>query len=143
MVRHILMNETYTGVWHFGKTRMVKDGNDKSQRPGAKRGFGKQVERPRAEWIPVKVPAIIDKVVFEKARERRLINFEQCKRNAKHEYLLGRRLRCAKCGYMYQRRTRRGKNQYYCCHRRSKVQFQYVICPTSTPIGWSVWFGNG
>jgi site-specific DNA recombinase len=26
MVRHILMNETYTGVWHYGKTKMVANG---------------------------------------------------------------------------------------------------------------------
>lgn len=26
MIRHILANETYIGVWHFGKTRMENDG---------------------------------------------------------------------------------------------------------------------
>jgi site-specific DNA recombinase len=126
MVRHILMNETYLGVWYYGKTHMVNDGKANKRKSGAKRGFGKQVGRPRAEWIPVKVPSIIDKDPFERARERRLLNFEQSKRNAKHEYLLGRRLRCAKCGYTYQGRTRREKNQYYCCH--GKEQRPVPLC---------------
>jgi hypothetical protein len=120
------MNETYTGIWHYGKTRMVNDGKNAQRKSGAKRGFGKQVGRPRAEWIPVKVPSIIDNAIFERARERRLINLEQCKRSAKHEYLLGRRLRCAKCGYTYQGRTRNGKNQYYFCH--GKEQRPVSLC---------------
>ncbi|MGD0172857.1 MAG: recombinase family protein [Anaerolineales bacterium] len=120
MVRHILMNETYTGVWHYGKTVMVMDGNKKKRLTGMKRGLGKQVQRPRAEWVPVEVPAIIGNDIFDKAKDRRLINFEQSKRSSKNEYLLGRRLRCAKCGYTYQGRTRSGKNQYYFCHGRSQ-----------------------
>lgn len=120
MVRHILTNETYTGVWYYGKTIMVLDGKKKEGKLGAKRGLGKQVMRPRAEWVPVDVPAIIGKETFDKARERRLINFEQSKRSARHEYLLGRRLRCAKCGYTYQGRTRNEKNQYYFCHGRGQ-----------------------
>jgi site-specific DNA recombinase len=126
MVRHILMNETYKGIWHYGKTHMVKDGKMKGRKSMAKRGLGKQVLRPQAEWIPVKVPSIVDNTIFEKAKDRRLLNFEQSKRNAKHEYLLGRRLRCAKCGYTYQGRTRREKNQYYCCH--GKEQRPISLC---------------
>jgi site-specific DNA recombinase len=93
---------------------------NKVRNPGAKRGFGKQVPRPQTEWIPVKVPAIIESDLFDRARGRNLLNLEQCKRNAKHQYLLGRRLRCAKCGYTYQGRTRRERNQYYCCHGKEQ-----------------------
>jgi hypothetical protein len=103
---------------------------NKIRTPGAKRGFGKQVLRPRAEWIPVKVPMIIEKDFFDRARERIQLNLEQCARNVKHHYLLGRRLRCAKCGYIYQGRTRRESNQYYCCHGREQRPISICDMPS-------------
>jgi len=50
---------------------------------------------------------------FNKAKERLMTNLEQAKRNVKREYLLARRLRCAKCGYTYVGMTRQEKHIYY------------------------------
>ena len=58
MIRHILKNETYTGVWHYGKTKMVSDGHESSRKQVSKRGLGKQVPRSEDDWIAVPVPAI-------------------------------------------------------------------------------------
>ena len=114
MVRHILKNETYIGTWYYGKTQMIEDG---VKHPHvSKKGTGKQVRRPRDEWIPVEVPPIIEKDLFELAQQRFVLNKKLAKRNTKHEYLLGRRLTCAKCGYTYVGRTRRGKHYYYFCN---------------------------
>lgn len=116
MIRHILTNEAYTGTWHFGKTQMVSDGNEQSRKSKSKRGLGKQVARPRADWIPVEIPAIIDQPTFAQAQARLVLNREQSKRNTKREYLLGRRMRCAKCNYTIVAFTRRVNNQYYMCN---------------------------
>jgi site-specific DNA recombinase len=113
MVRHILTNETYTGLWHFGKTRVVPKEearklkkkriprvapNKKNQ---TKASIGEQVARPYAEWIPVTVPAIIHWAAFDAMRERMTLNRELAQRNRKHDYLMSGRLKCSKCGYSY------------------------------------------
>ena len=116
MIRHILKNETYTGVWHYGKTKMVSDGNEHLRKQKPKCGLGKQVPRPREEWIEVPVPPIISIEDFKTVQERLVMNIEQAKRNTKREYLLARRLRCAKCGYTFVGMTRREKHRYYRCN---------------------------
>jgi site-specific DNA recombinase len=116
MIRHILKNETYTGVWHYGKTKMVSDGNEHNRKQKSKCGLGKQVPRPREEWIEVPVPSIISLEDFKKVQEQLVMNIEQAKRNTKREYLFARRLRCAKCGYTFVGMTRREKNRYYRCN---------------------------
>lgn len=112
MIRRILGNETYMGTWYYGKTKMVEDG--KQRKPKPKCGFGKQVARPRDEWISVSVPAIIDEETFKRAVEKVKFNAEQADRSAKHFYLLGRRLKCDKCNYTYKGRTRNLNHYYYC-----------------------------
>jgi len=130
MIRHILTNETYTGIWHYGKTKMISDGQEATRKQKAKTGLGKQVARPREEWVAVTVPAIIDRSMFDKAQARMKINAEQAKRNTKREYLLGRRLRCAKCGYTYVGITRREKNKYYVCHGVQQVPIPVCNMPS-------------
>ena len=115
MVRHILLNETYTGTWFFGKTMMVSDGKEGFRKSLSKRGLGKQVPRPREDWIGVPVPSIVSNETFQMAQERLKLNFEQARRSTRREYLLGKRLTCAKCGYTYVGRTRRETNRYYYC----------------------------
>jgi hypothetical protein len=48
MIIHILTNETYTGVWYFGKTKMVDDGKQRATKQ--KRGMGKQVARAQDNY---------------------------------------------------------------------------------------------
>lgn len=130
MIRHILLNETYTGVWHYGKTQMVNDDQNTRRTGKSKRGLGKQVARPREEWIAVDVPAIISRDVFEQVQQQMVLNIEQSKRNTnKYQYLLGRRIRCTVCGYTYQGRTRRANNQYYCCHGRDQKPVSLCAMP--------------
>lgn len=120
MIRHILSNEAYIGTWHFGKTRMVSDGKELFRKPKQKCGLGKQVARPKEEWIPVPVPPIIDPIDFNRARIIMEKNKLQSKRQERHEYLLGRRLKCGKCGYTYVGKSRKGKNLYYYCKGREQ-----------------------
>lgn len=138
MIRRILGNETYTGTWYYGKTKMMDDG--KKRKPKPKCGFGKQVGRPRDEWIAVTVPVIIDEETFKRVALRIKLNAEQSDRSAKHEYLLGRRLRCAKCNYTYKGRTRHQSHYYYC---GGKEQSPVSLCDAPTfrgkDVDFSMW----
>ncbi len=96
-VRKVLANETYTGVWHCGK-----------------RVHGRKLN-PREQWLPVEIPAIISRGVWEKVQERKRRNKEMAKRNTKHEYLVGRRVVCGQCGAkMIGNAGNRDRHYYYC-----------------------------
>jgi site-specific DNA recombinase len=116
MISHILTNETYTGIWHFGKTKMISDGKEMFRQQKPKCGLGKQVKRSRDEWIAVPVPALIDRSAFDKAQARIKRNKEQSKRNENNKYLLSRRLKCAVCGYACVAMTRKETCRYYRCN---------------------------
>jgi site-specific DNA recombinase len=100
-VRRILANETYVGVWHYGK-------------------YGKGGKlNSRDHWIPVEVPTIIPRDIWERAQERRAQNRELAKRNnTKHNYLVARRVTCGQCeAKMFGKamKPRKKLYQYYCC----------------------------
>lgn len=103
-VRAILTNETYAGRTYYRKTQILKD--------------GRQVPRPKSEWIPIDVPhlALIDKKTFEIAHARAQRNQERASRNRKYEYLLVGHIRCGSCGLaMYGFRKWEGAKPYYRC----------------------------
>lgn len=89
VISKMLANETYIGVWHYGKY----DGRKKQA-------------NPRSHWIAVKVPAIITQEVWEAVQAKKEQNARFAKRNTKYEYLLQGRIRCV-CGY----------SRYGCSHK--------------------------
>ena len=103
-IRMILINETYAGLNYYAKTQIPKD--------------GRQVPRPKEEWIPIDVPhlALVDRATFDAAQVRARRNQEFAKRNRKHEYLLVGHIRCASCKLaMYGFRKWDGAVPYYRC----------------------------
>jgi len=103
-VRMILLNETYAGLNYYGKTQILKD--------------GRQVPRPKNEWIPIDVPhlALVDRDTFEAVQVRAKRNQEYASRNRKHDYLLVGHIRCASCKLaMYGFRKWEGAAPYYRC----------------------------
>jgi site-specific DNA recombinase len=129
---HILKNETYTGTWYYGKTRMMDDGKQREARP--KCGLGKQVARPREEWIPVNVPPIIDHESFALAQERFKYNKQMLSGHSKNEYLMKSRVTCAKCGYSMIGRTRRKRHKYYVCKGKDQI-----VCLCDMPYFRADW----
>lgn len=69
MIFHILKNEAYIGTWYFGKTHIVSDGKEATRKPRKKCSLGKQVARPREDWMPVSVPPIIDEATWQAAKQ--------------------------------------------------------------------------
>ena len=107
-IRLILANETYIGVWYYNR-RAVKN--------------KKVVERPRNEWIPVKIPAIVDGHLFKLAQNRLRLNRHFTQPNPTNQYLMHGRLRCFHCGESVPASTHpsRGKSfPYYECPHKSE-----------------------
>lgn len=63
---------------------------------------GRKVERPRELWVPIAVPPIVDRDLWERV-QRRLDEGRSMreKPHAKYDYLLARRMRCGVCGYAF------------------------------------------
>ena len=103
-VRFIVMNEIYAGRTYYAKTEVLKD--------------GRQVFRPKTEWIPIDVPhlALIDRKTYEAALAKTKRNKEQSRRNRKHEYLLVGHFFCGSCNLaMYGFQRKKKSKPYYRC----------------------------
>lgn len=97
-VRKILSNETYAGTHHYNKTQTRHQLKGKVQEA-----------RDRSEWIPIEVPAIISRSVFEAVQDKRKRNRNRRRRKAKQGrfYLLRSMITCSSCGKPYVAQARR------------------------------------
>lgn len=103
MVCEILGNETYAGVWHYGK-------------------------RAKGELIAVGVPAIIDRDMWERAQVQAVDNKRNAKGNTKRPYLLRRRVTCGRCGRMLSGYASRGVSRYACNGARNALPSLQCRC---------------
>ena len=78
------------------------------------------IERPREEWIPVGVPAIIPKELFESTQKRLQENLRYSQRNSKREYLLSGLVRHS-CGHRMRGKTSHNR-AYYNCYIADKTR---------------------
>jgi hypothetical protein len=92
-IKFMLKNETYTGVRYYNCMRHATEAN----REGNEVIRGKWIFRDRAEWIPVNVPAIVSRELFDKVQERLRTNDQRYCKPATH-YLLSGLVRCGVCG---------------------------------------------
>lgn len=116
-VRWILRNPSYAGTFYAYRTRQPR-GDEPNKRPAMK-------VNPRSEWIPISVPAIVDRDLFDAAQRRLDAAPQLAFRNTKREYLIGRRVRCV-CGLAATGGTSSlsGRNRkryaYYSCNSRRR-----------------------
>lgn len=120
-VIRVLRNPIYTGEGYYNRMKRVD-----AWRPHTGRGFKdmhpgnlrSRAPRPREEWIPVRVPAIIDPETWRLAQEQLARNRERAVRNnKKHDYLLRSLLVCARCGRRIQGCWNRSGGHYICPNR--------------------------
>jgi len=83
VVRRMLKNETYAGVWHYGKKRVHN---------------GHRVHNPPDQWLAVGVPPLVSREAWEAAQMRLTTNKKESMRNMKYSYLLSKRVTCGECG---------------------------------------------
>jgi site-specific DNA recombinase len=107
-VSQMLRNETYAGVWSWGK----KCRNDKRR----------WVRNGADHLLRVEVPAIVDRQTWEAAQERLAENRQAGRHIGKYDYLLSGRATCGTCGL----------KTAGSCHDARGRHYQYYRCPSST-----------
>jgi site-specific DNA recombinase len=118
-IGRLLRNESYVGRAYWNKTEIVAD-------PHATRGT-RQAQRPRDEWIPIAVPAIITDAVFEAAGRVSRDNSQWSPRNAEPgAWLLRNLVRCGVCGVGVNCHKMRGRDgtfhRYYYCRNHDPLR---------------------
>jgi site-specific DNA recombinase len=92
-IKSMLQSETYTGTRYYNRITATTDTN----REGKQVVRGKWVFRDRAEWIAVKVPAIVSRELFDEVQEKLRRHEERYCTPITH-YLLGGLVQCGVCG---------------------------------------------
>jgi site-specific DNA recombinase len=118
-VQSILKQPDYTGQAYYNRTRTCHEviGRPKKHGRGPKRTPSREI-RPREEWIPVTVPALLSRDLWQKAQERLSMGQKFAPRNnTRHFYLLRSLLVCDICGRTLVGRTSKGGVAYYCSSR--------------------------
>ncbi len=125
----MLRNPAHKGTACFGKTERTQ--RQKVTRPLRKRGGfsprgGTNRQRPKEEWIEIRVPAIIDEDTFALAQERFEQNKKLSPRRTIEPTLLQGMLVCSECGHALYRasvRTTKRKLIYYRCLGTDNYRF--------------------
>jgi site-specific DNA recombinase len=120
-VIEILRDSIYKGEAYYNRTqqsdtqRPYKHHGYKDRRPGNGQG---RTRRPRHEWIPVRVPALIDPETWERAQVQLARNRERARRhNTHHRYLLRSLLVCGRCGQRMTGTWNQYGGRYICAAR--------------------------
>jgi site-specific DNA recombinase len=117
----ILRNEWYVGKAYY---------NRRSHRSGPGTGVTRR-DRPRAEWISVPVPPIVDDRLFARVQERIQENrrFAGRRLQRKGSYLLRGLLKCGLCGYAYLGSTQISRSKY-----EGPVEYPLYNCSMRYPL---------
>lgn len=95
MVRFILQNEVYAGVWRYGKSKLVMEREfDRSGNPVEK---SRRVPNDESKIIEIPVPEIVSREIWDKAKVKLKQNAKRRGRHPGYEYLLSKRVKCD-CG---------------------------------------------
>lgn len=115
-VETILKQADYTGQAYYNRTQTCYEVIGRPRRVGRGRKQAPvHLLRPKDEWIPLQVPAILSPAIFQQAQERLKMNKQFAVRNNKHHfYLLRGLLVCSVCGWTLVGRTTQRKQTYYC-----------------------------
>lgn len=114
-VNRILRQTAYAGRFRYRRHEFVEPRRD--TRPTAFRKHRKTAKRlrPEADWIEVRVPAIVTPEVFEAAQRQLVTNAHFAPRNNKsYDYLLKGLVRCGRCGAAMTGAAIHG-HRYYAC----------------------------
>jgi site-specific DNA recombinase len=118
-VRGMLQNPAYTGTAYVNRARVVPAMQRKSALLPVGPGHSYRW-RPREEWIPVPVPALVPQDVFDRVQEKLSHNQQGARRhNTHYQYLLRALVSCGACRLGTTARTGPTELSYYVCHGRS------------------------
>jgi site-specific DNA recombinase len=118
-ISRMLHNEAYIGRIYFNRTEAVPD-----HRPGRR---SKQIPRPRDEWIPIAIPAIVDDATFQAVTNVTRDNSRWSPRRAEPgQWMLRGLVKCGACGVGVNCHKMRGRNgtwhRYYHCRNHDPIK---------------------
>lgn len=105
-VSRILHSEAYTGRLHLNRYHIVKEGRHRHQ-----------TERPRAEWVETRIPAVVDDATWTAAQRALARNARYGRGRQAYPCLLRGFLVCAVCGGGMTVRTKVKPGQAYCYYQ--------------------------
>ena len=122
-VDKILRREANKGTFIYQKAQRAVPGSGSTPRDPYRqnRKSGRRA-RPKDEWIPIRVPAIVDEATWEAAQRQLEENSRYSMRNNKrHTYLLKGLMRCSRCGGMYTGHAQHRLRRYRCINSDASV----------------------
>ncbi len=136
----LLRNPAYAGQACYGKT--AAHARQRITRPLRQRGACPSPtaagwERPREDWIPIPVPALVTEATFARAQELLQQNKRFAPRRTIEPTLLQGMLVCRQCGYgLYRTSTRTSRRQlhYYRCLGSDRYRHLKGPVCTNRPI---------
>jgi site-specific DNA recombinase len=139
VVYRILSDPVYAGTGYANRHVFVVPRRPRSTGPRAGTATCRR-PRPREEWIPVPVPAIIDESTHQDANAQpardSVLSFRN---NTRNDYLLRCLLTCRTCGLAmfgittHDGSSRRREHRYYKCHGKDTVARDRECRCTQTP----------
>jgi site-specific DNA recombinase len=126
VVHRILSDPVYTGTAYTNRYAFVPPRRPRSRGPRTYENTCRR-PRPRAEWIGVPVPAIIDEQTHQQALEQlRRNSVLSFRNNTRNDYLLRCLLTCRTCGLAmfgvtHHATERHPEHRYYQCHGKDCV----------------------
>ncbi len=123
----LLTNPAYAGMASYGKREPVEPTRPRNPGKYRKNAKSSYRARPRAQWLQVPVPALIEEQQQCEVRERLARNKLLSPRNVRHDYLLRTLVVCGPCGLRMKchRSNRRPEHpyeyHYYACAHRAAV----------------------
>ena len=126
VVYRILSDPVYAGTGYANRHVFVVPRRPRSSGPRAGTPTCRQ-SRPREEWIPIRVPAIIDEVTHQHAIDQLARNSAlSFRNNTRNDYLLRCLLTCRTCGLSMFGVTTSGAggrrvHRYYMCHGKDTL----------------------
>lgn len=98
VIDRLLRDTTYIGIHYYNKSESVPTKNPRSDVKYRKTVKGSRVQRPKEEWLKVKVPAIVEPDLFNQVQEQLKRNKRARSNNKKNNYLVGGVVECP-CGF--------------------------------------------
>ena len=127
-VHRILGNQTYAGLAHYNKLKAVEPkGPGRTGHYRRLKNTSREV-RPKEEWIPIRVPRIIDEKTWQRAQARFQENARLSPRNTRHLYLLRGKVFCGICGLLCYAGICR-LYPFYQCSNRHRLSPLPKTCP--------------
>jgi site-specific DNA recombinase len=132
-LQRLLRNEAYIGRVYYNRRETI---NGAPASRGARRTKTRYRERPREQWIPIPVPAIIDQDTFERAQQVSRENPKWSPRGIEPgHWLLRGLIECGHCHVGCNCHKMRGRNgtfhRYYYCrnHDILRAGGEHLRCP--------------